>query len=62
MDEIFVHDLKENIVKNPLKEATPLVRLIVLGDGEEFDEEHKESYEYETLGGNNLRVALQQLV
>ena len=62
VDEIFVHDLKENMVKNPSKDATPLVGLIVLGDGEEFDEERKESYEYETLGGNNSRVALQQLV
>ena len=62
MDEVFIHDLKENMVKNPSKDATPLVGMVVLKDGEEFDEKHKESYQYETLGGNNSRVALQQLL
>lgn len=62
VDEIFVHDLKENMLRNPSKDATPLVGLVVLGEDQEFDEELAESYEYETLGGNNSRVALQQLV
>lgn len=57
-----MHDLKENMLKNPSKDVTPLVGLVVLGDGEEFDEQRKESYMYETLGGNNSRVALQELV
>ena len=62
VDEVFAHDLKENMLKNPSKDVTPLVGLVVLGDGEEFDEQRKESYMYETLGGNNSRVALQELV
>ena len=62
VDEIFVHDLKENMLKNPSKDATPLVGLVVLEKHQEFDAKLAELYEYETLGGNNSRVALQQLV
>ena len=37
VDEIFVHDLKESMLRNPSKDATPLVGLVVLEKGQEFD-------------------------
>ena len=45
--------------RNP---STPIVGLVQLQDGEEFLEDRKESYLYETLGGNNSRVAIQELL
>ena len=40
-------------------DMAPIVGLVVLHEGETFQEAQKESYHYETLGGNNSRVALQ---
>ena len=44
---------------NPSTDVAPIVGLVVLHEGETFQEAQKESYHYETLGGNNSRAALQ---
>lgn len=62
VDEIFVESLKTAMKKNPSTDVAPIVGLVVLPEGEKFQESLKESYQYETLGGNNSRVALQSLV
>ena len=62
VDELFVESLKSAMKKNPSTDVAPMVGLVVLPEGEKFDEKHKESYQYETLGGNNSREALQALV
>ena len=59
IDTIFVESLKAAMKANPSTDVAPIVGLVSLGDGEEFEEAQKESYEYETLGGNNSRAALQ---
>ena len=61
VDAIVIATLKEAMQKNPSKDTAPIVGLVVLQEGQEFVED-KESYEYETLGGNNSREALQQLL
>lgn len=48
--------------RNPSRDVTPIVGLVQLSDGEEFDEARKDLYLYETLGGNNSRVAMQELL
>jgi len=44
---------------NPSSDVAPIVGMVKLDEGEEFQEAQKESYQYETLGGNNSRAALQ---
>ena len=39
-----------------------MIGLVCQGEGEEFDAKHPESYMYETLGGNNSRTALVELL
>ena len=49
--------------EQPLQRCyTPIVGLVWLPDGEEFQEDRKNTYLYETLGGNNSRVAMQELL
>ena len=48
--------------RNPSRDVTPIVGLVKLLDGEEFQEDRKDIYLYETLGGNNSRVAMQELL
>ena len=62
VDPVFADTLKAHMKKNPSRDVTPIVGLVQLQDGEEFVEDHKESYLYETLGGNNSRVAMQELL
>ena len=59
IDEIFVDSLKVAMKANPSTDVAPIVGLVVLHEGESFQEAQKESYHYETLGGNNSRAALQ---
>ena len=62
VDKVFVDTLKTHMKRNPSRDVTPIVGLVQLPDGERFQEYHKETYLYETLGGNNSRVAMQELL
>ena len=62
VDPVFVDTLKSHMKRNPSRDVTPIVGLVQLADGEEFQEDKKDTYLYETLGGNNLRVAMQELL
>ncbi len=61
IDDLFVESLKEAMKFNPSSDVAPIVGLVVLPEGQRFEESRKESYCYETLGGNNSRAALQAL-
>lgn len=62
VDEMFVESLKVAMKANPSADVAPIVGLVVLEEGQCFQESKKESYQYETLGGNNSRTALQALM
>ena len=62
IDPVFVDTLKSHMKRNPSRDVTPIVGLVQLADGVEFQEDHRDNYLYETLGGNNSRVAMQQLL
>lgn len=62
MDPVFVDTLKTHMKRNPSRDVTPIVGLVQLPDGEIFQKEKKETYLYETLGGNNSRVAMKELL
>lgn len=62
VDPVFVGTLKSHMKRNPSRDVTPIVGLVQLADGEEFQESRKDTYLYETLGGNNSRVAMQELL
>ena len=64
VDPVFVDTLKAHMKRNPSRDVTPIVAmgLVQLLDGEEFQEDCKDIYLYETLGGNNSRVAMQELL
>ena len=62
VDPVFIATLKTHMKSNPLRDVTPIVGLVQLPNGEEYEREHRESYLYETLGGNNSRVAMQELL
>lgn len=62
VDPVFVDTLKAHMKRNPSRDVTLIVGLVQLADGEEFQEDRKESYLYKTLGSNNSRVAMQQLL
>ena len=47
------------MLANPSTDTAPIVGLVVLPPGEEFEESKMFTYQYETIGGNNSRVALQ---
>lgn len=59
VDELFVERLKEAMMSNPSTDTAPIVGLVVLSHGEEFQESKRFTYQYETIGGNNSRAALQ---
>ena len=58
----FISALKEEMLENPTRDVQPLLCIVRLKDDEEFDESLKEGYMYETIGGNNSREAIQQLL
>ena len=62
VDPVFVDTLKSHMKRNPSRDVTPVVGLVQLPDGEGFQEDQKETYLYETLGDNNSRVAMQELL
>ena len=62
VDPVFVDTLKAHMKRNPSRDVTPIVGLVQLPDGEEFQEDRKDIYLYETLGGNNSRAAMQELL
>lgn len=59
VDNLFVEKLKDAMLKNPSSDSAPIVALVRLLEGEEFDASKSNTYEYETIGGNNSRRALQ---
>lgn len=62
-DRAFVEGLKKEMLENPMATSlvSPIVGLVCLDAGDSFDSRHPHSYMYETIGGNNSRVALQEL-
>ena len=61
-DRFFIDSLKKEMVDNPTSLVSPIVGLASLDSGERFDSRHPQSYMYETIGGNNSRIALQELM
>ena len=61
-DRTFIDSLKEEMVQNPTCLVSPIVALVRLDKDETFDALHPGGYEYETIGGNNSRIAIQELV
>lgn len=41
---------------------SPIVGVVIVGSEEQFESKHPSSYKYETIGGNNSRIALQELM
>lgn len=62
VDRLFVDALKTEMLANPTTDVAPMVALLRLRKDEEFDHLHPEAYTYETLGGNNSRTALSELL
>ena len=62
VDAKFVTDLKQEIMENPTTDVQPILCIVKLKPGELFRPDLKEGYNYETVGGNNSREALQQLL
>lgn len=60
--EKFIDALKEEMLENPTRDVQPLLCIVRLKESENFDEKLKEGYIYETIGGNNSREAIQQLL
>ena len=50
------------MIENPTSLVSPIVALLHLCEGEQFDSKHPQAYVYETIGGNNSRIALQELL
>ena len=59
---MFVECLKQEMLANPTTDVAPMIGLVRLQPGVEFDNLHPEAYTYETLGGNNSRTALAELL
>ena len=58
----FVESLKKEMLCNPTTDVAPLIGLVHLRPEDNFDKLHPEAYLYETLGGNNSRTALSELL
>ena len=61
-DRVFIESLKKEMIENPTSLVSPIVGLVRLGTSETFDSRHSQGYVYETIGGNNSRIALQELL
>lgn len=61
-DRVFIDKLKEEMQENPTKLVSPIVGLVSVNHGEKYDSRHPHSYVYETISGNNSRIALQELL
>ena len=53
VDEFFIEWLKEAMMSNPSTDTAPIVGLVMLPPGKEFQESKLFTYQYETIGGNN---------
>lgn len=62
VDRVFVECLKQEMLANPTTDVAPMIGLVRLQPGVVFDKLHPEAYTYETLGGNNSRTALAELL
>ena len=49
-DATFIECLKREMLLNPTLDVAPIVALVILSDGEEFNSAHAEGYQYETIG------------
>ena len=59
---MFVDGPKKEMLANPTNDVAPMIGLLCMSGDEEFDQLHPEAYTYKTLGSNNSRVALSQLL
>ena len=50
------------MLQNPTCDVQPILCMVRLPAGQEFNPNTKEAYTYDTLGGNNSREAIQQLL
>ena len=62
VDKVFVECLKHEMLANPTTDVAPMIGLVHLPPGVAFDNLRPEAYTYETLGGNNSRTALAELL
>ena len=62
VDRVFIESLKKEMVSNLTSDVAPLIGLLRANQEETFDHLHPEAYTYETLGGNNSRLALSELL
>ena len=60
VDRVFIDSLKKEMVSNLTSDVAPLIGLFRANQDENFDHLHPEAYTYETLGGNNSRLALSE--
>ena len=60
-DRTFIDSLKQEMVQNPTSIVSPILGVLCLKKDEAFDKKLPASYNYETIGGNNSRIALQEL-
>jgi len=58
----MVSKLKEEMLKNPCKDVTPILCIVKLQPGEVFKPNLLDSYKYISIGGNHSRQALQELI
>ena len=61
-DDSFVASLKSEMLHNRTIEVAPIIGVLWLQRGEEFDEAKLANYTYECIGGNHTWIALQQLL
>jgi len=62
VDKVFVKCLKHEMLANPTTDVAPTIGLVHLLPGVACDNLCPEAYTYETLGGNNSRTALAELL
>lgn len=60
-DRWLINHLKKEILDNLTTPVSPIVALACVPSGECSDGRHPQAYMYETIGGNNSRIALQEL-
>ena len=60
--EKFIESLKREMLDNPTANVQPMLCIVSLESGQQFNANIKEAFKYHTIGGNNSREALQQLL
>ena len=61
-NEVFIETLKKEMIENPIGDVQPILCIVELSSSQEFDPQLKDGYQYTTIGGNNSREALQQIL